>query len=30
MALLYAFRQFLFDCGEDLGGESKNKQSGEY
>ena len=30
MALLYAFRQFLFDCGEDLGGESKNKQSGEF
>lgn len=27
MALLYAFRQFLFDCGEDLGGESKNKKT---
>lgn len=30
MALLYASRQFFFDCGEDAGGESKNKQSGEY
>lgn len=30
MALLYAFRQFLFDCGEDLGGESQNKQTGEF
>lgn len=30
MALLYAFRQFLFDCGEDLGGESQTKQTGEY
>lgn len=30
MALLYASRQFFFDCGEDLGGESKNKQTGEF
>jgi hypothetical protein len=30
MALLYAFRQFLFDCGEDLGGESGNKKTGEF
>jgi hypothetical protein len=30
MALLYASRQFFFDCGEDAGGESKNKQTGEY
>lgn len=30
MALLYAFRQFLYDCGEDLGGESSNKQTGEF
>lgn len=30
MGLLYAFRQFLFDCGEDLGGESQNKQTGEF
>ena len=30
MAELYAFRQFLFDCGEEAGGESKNKQTGEF
>ena len=30
MALLYAFRQFLFDCGEDAGGESGNKKTGEF
>ena len=30
MALLYASRQFFFDCGEDAGGESKNKQTGEF
>lgn len=30
MALLYASRQFLFDCGEESGGESKNKQTGEF
>ena len=30
MALLYASRQFFFDCGEDAGGESGNKKSGEF
>jgi hypothetical protein len=30
MALLYASRQFFFDCGEETGGESKNKQTGEF
>ena len=30
MALLYASRQFFYDCGEDLGGESANKQTGEF
>ena len=30
MALLYASRQFFFDCGLDAGGESKNKQTGEF
>ena len=30
MALLYAARQFFFDCGLDAGGESKNKQTGEF
>ena len=30
MAELYAFRQFLFDCGEEAGGESKNRQSGQF
>ena len=30
MALLYASRQFFFDCGMDTGGESANKQSGEF
>lgn len=29
-ALLYATRQFFYDCGEDLGGESGNKQTGEF
>ena len=30
MALLYASRQFFFDCGEDAGGESGNKKTGEF
>ena len=30
MALLYASRQYFFDCGLDSGGESKNKQTGEF
>jgi hypothetical protein len=30
MALLYASRQFFFDCGIEAGGESKNKQSGQF
>jgi hypothetical protein len=30
MALLYASRQFFYDCGLDAGGESKNKQTGEF
>ena len=30
MALLYAARQFFYDCGLDAGGESKNKQTGEF
>lgn len=30
MAELYAFRQFLFDCGEEAGGESQNKQTGQF
>lgn len=30
MAELYAFRQFLFDCGEEAGGESGNKKTGEF
>jgi len=30
MALLYASRQFFFDCGMDTGGESSNKQSGKF
>ena len=29
-ALLYATRQFFYDCGEDLGGESGNKKTGEF
>jgi phage terminase large subunit len=30
MALLYASRQFFFDCGEDAGGESGNKKTGKF
>jgi hypothetical protein len=30
MALLYASRQYFYDCGLDAGGESKNKQTGEF
>ena len=30
MAELYAFRQFLFDCGEEAGGESGNKKTGQF
>ena len=30
MALLYAARQYFYDCGLDAGGESKNKQTGEF
>ena len=30
MALLYASRQLFYDCGLDAGGESKNKQTGEF
>ena len=30
MALLYVSRQFFFDCGEDAGGESGNKKTGEF
>ena len=30
MALLYASRQFFFDCGLDAGGESANKKTGEF
>ncbi|MCQ2587942.1 MAG: terminase family protein [Treponema sp.] len=30
MAELYAARQFFYDCGLDAGGESKNKQTGEF
>ena len=30
MALLYASRQYFYDCGLEAGGESKNKQTGEF
>jgi hypothetical protein len=30
MALLYASRQYFYDCGIEAGGESKNKQSGQF
>ena len=30
MALLYASRQYFYDCGIEAGGESKNKQTGEF
>ena len=30
MALLYAARQFFFDCGEESGGESTNKKTGNF
>lgn len=30
MGLLYASRQFFYDCGLELGGESANKQTGEF
>ena len=30
MALLYASRQYFYDCGLEAGGESKNKQTGQF
>ena len=30
MALLYASRQYFYDCGLEAGGESKNKQTGKF
>jgi hypothetical protein len=30
MALLYASRQYFYDCGLDAGGESGNKKTGEF
>ena len=30
MALLYASRQYFYDCGLEAGGESKNKQTGNF
>lgn len=30
MALLYAARQFFYDCGEEYGGESQNKKDGGF
>ena len=30
IALLYASRQYFYDCGLEAGGESKNKQTGEF
>lgn len=30
MALLYLSRQFFYDCGLEAGGESKNKQTGQF
>lgn len=30
MALLYASRQYFYDCGLDIGGESGNKKTGEF
>lgn len=30
MALLYASRQYFYDCGIEAGGESKNKQTGQF